>query len=500
MAVMAVMGFFGVVPTPGLAEGTPTQKIGMVAVDRDGPDRLLWFDVTTGTRTDGPVLGDDVRDHALSPDGTRIAYWSRDTWPHRLVVLDLTSGQHQEFDWEGSAWNVAFSPDGSRLFVTGAVNGTDPDSLHGQLRTVSLADRSERVVASVENASFGDLAVSPDGTRVAVTTWRQSETSDTHDVDLHVIDLVTGKVGANLTADEARWVYSPMWLSETEIAYNSDEHEATVVVDTTRQEFTKRIFRAATRQSDGWTPVRTHVEGWSPDGRYLMALEYTTSPPYRLDGAYIVTRDGAAHPVDHGELPTSIGLFWGLLWAPPSGGSLEPHTRTSDTGGVHTDRVARALDEGWMHPCGLHRFCPSEPTTRRQMAVALTAVLGLADPGPQRWAFQDVSEHDPTGGAIRAVASAGISLGCGDGTTYCPDSPVSRAQMATFLRRAFDLPLGPEIDFSDVPHGHAHRDGIRAVAGAGITRGCSDGSAYCPDVAVARAQMASFLARAAERG
>jgi hypothetical protein len=40
---------------------------------------------------------------------------------------------------------------------------------------------------------------------------------------------------------------------------------------------------------------------------------------------------------------------------------------------------------------------------------------------------------------IKQLVAEGITSGCGI-TTYCPESPVTRAQMAVFLVRTFDLP------------------------------------------------------------
>jgi len=39
---------------------------------------------------------------------------------------------------------------------------------------------------------------------------------------------------------------------------------------------------------------------------------------------------------------------------------------------------------------------------------------------------------------IEQLAAEGISGGCGNGN-YCPNDPVTRAQMAVFLARAFGL-------------------------------------------------------------
>ena len=49
--------------------------------------------------------------------------------------------------------------------------------------------------------------------------------------------------------------------------------------------------------------------------------------------------------------------------------------------------------------------------------------------------------------------------------------------------------------FTDVPVGHPQRQFIEALVGAGITGGCG-GSNYCPDSPVTRGQMAVFLAAA----
>ncbi|CAN5553468.1 hypothetical protein BH20ACT2_BH20ACT2_21610 [soil metagenome] len=50
--------------------------------------------------------------------------------------------------------------------------------------------------------------------------------------------------------------------------------------------------------------------------------------------------------------------------------------------------------------------------------------------------------------------------------------------------------------FSDVPAGSTHEAGIGYVADRGITTGCRDGSVFCPNDALSRDQMATFLYRA----
>ena len=54
--------------------------------------------------------------------------------------------------------------------------------------------------------------------------------------------------------------------------------------------------------------------------------------------------------------------------------------------------------------------------------------------------FADVPCTSPFAPWIQELAARGITAGCG-ATNYCPTDPVTRAQMAVFLVRAFSLPF-----------------------------------------------------------
>ena len=69
--------------------------------------------------------------------------------------------------------------------------------------------------------------------------------------------------------------------------------------------------------------------------------------------------------------------------------------------------------------------------------------------------------------------------------------------MASFLVRAFQLKPASGNRFIDVPEGNSHLAAINALAASGITAGCATEPArYCPKSPTTRAQMATFLARA----
>ena len=74
---------------------------------------------------------------------------------------------------------------------------------------------------------------------------------------------------------------------------------------------------------------------------------------------------------------------------------------------------------------------------------------------------------------------------------------LTRAQAAAFLVRAFNLPPGRDAGFEDVAPGSVFRSYIDSLAAAAVTRGCAVAPArYCPNRAVTRAEMASFLHQA----
>ncbi len=59
-------------------------------------------------------------------------------------------------------------------------------------------------------------------------------------------------------------------------------------------------------------------------------------------------------------------------------------------------------------------------------------------PAPATPHFNDVPASDPAFQYVEALLASGITGGCGGGN-YCPDSPVTRRQMAVFLAKALGL-------------------------------------------------------------
>lgn len=182
-----------------------------------------------------------------------------------------------------------------------------------------------------------------------------------------------------------------------------------------------------------------------------------------------------------------------LLAALPGG------TFTDDNGSVHEADIEAIALAGITRGCNPpvnDRYCPDASVTRAEMAAFLNRSISLTASSTDFFADDDgnIFEAD-----INAVAAAGVTMGCNPpaNTSYCPDRSITRAEMATMLTRAFKYPASTVNPFFD-DDGSIHEEAINSIAAAGVTLGCNppDNSRFCPDDPVTRGQMASFLVRA----
>ena len=125
--------------------------------------------------------------------------------------------------------------------------------------------------------------------------------------------------------------------------------------------------------------------------------------------------------------------------------------------------------------------------------------IGAYEYGTQ--VFSDVPLTYWASNFIHRLYTSGITGGCSTSPLmYCPETSVTRAQMAVFLLRgehgsAYNPPDATRTVFGDVPLGHWAGPWIEQLAAEGITGGCGNGN-FCPDLPVTRDQMAVFLLRA----
>lgn len=146
-------------------------------------------------------------------------------------------------------------------------------------------------------------------------------------------------------------------------------------------------------------------------------------------------------------------------------------------------------------------YCPENPVSRAQMTVFLLKAMNYPASYSPPAAIPTFPDTDGHWAAlwIEALKDTGITSGFPDGT-FRPDAPVTRAQMAVFLLKAkhgtsYTPPnVGETSGFSDVPTGHWASAWIKQLAAESITGGCGAGI-YCPESPVTRGQMAIFIVR-----
>lgn len=198
-----------------------------------------------------------------------------------------------------------------------------------------------------------------------------------------------------------------------------------------------------------------------------------------------------------------------LLSTDPSG-STPPHDWTvhigesfldvpSSEGGFYR-YVETLLHNGITFGCGEASYCPDTSVTRAQMAVFLLRAkhgAGYVPPPASGRVFSDVSIATFGAPWIEQLWADGITSGCGSGQ-FCPDSTVSREQLAVFLLktregRSYSPPPATGV-FADVPVGSPFARWIEQLANEGITAGCGGGN-FCPEAVTTRGQMSVFLTK-----
>ena len=178
--------------------------------------------------------------------------------------------------------------------------------------------------------------------------------------------------------------------------------------------------------------------------------------------------------------------------------AINPFTDISEEA-YYYDSVLWALDKGITGGTTATTFSPDASCTRAQMATFLWRAAGSPEPAGGTNPFTDVKADAYYAKAVQWVYEQGITAGT-SATTFSPDAPCTRAQMATFIYRTEQAKGGGftgtwmfHVPFTDTPEW-----AFEAIAWCymkGITQGTGDGTTFSPDVDCTRGQMVMFLYR-----
>ena len=162
-------------------------------------------------------------------------------------------------------------------------------------------------------------------------------------------------------------------------------------------------------------------------------------------------------------------------------------------GTFYYDAVMWAVKNNITKGTGASTFSPGDGCTRFQIVTFLWRACGCPTAATAA-SFSDVSPSDSFYEAVRWAVERGITNGTG-GSSFSPYATCTRAQIVTFLYRAAGSPtVSSGIRFFDVSPNAFCRDAVVWATERGITNGTSD-TTFSPDAACTRAEVVTLLYR-----
>lgn len=163
------------------------------------------------------------------------------------------------------------------------------------------------------------------------------------------------------------------------------------------------------------------------------------------------------------------------------------------TDAYYYDAVKWAVKKGITNGVSETLFGPDQACTRAQIVTFLWRAAGSPEPKSGS-SFADVAADAYYAKAVAWAVENGITKGTSE-TTFHPDETCTRAQGVTFLYRALGKLAAAQAGFTDVAADSYYADAVNWAAENGVTKGISE-TLFGPDGSCTRAQIVTFLYRA----
>lgn len=165
------------------------------------------------------------------------------------------------------------------------------------------------------------------------------------------------------------------------------------------------------------------------------------------------------------------------------------------TGSYYKDAVDWAVENGITKGTDDTHFSPDGICTRAQAVTFLWRAAGSPKPETRAMPFTDVPVGSYYYDAVLWAVENGITKGTSD-TTFSPNMTCSRAQIVAFLWRSEKSPAaGTANPFADVKSDAYYADAVLWAVKENITKGTTS-TTFSPNAGCTRAQIVTFLYRA----
>ena len=162
-------------------------------------------------------------------------------------------------------------------------------------------------------------------------------------------------------------------------------------------------------------------------------------------------------------------------------------------GAYFYEAVKWAVKNGITTGVGNDLFAPEQPCTRAQIVTFLWRAAGSPEPKTAS-SFTDVPANAYYAKAVAWAVENGITNGM-TATTFAPDATCTRGQSVTFLYRALKGTASGSTNFTDVASDAFYADAINWAVANNVTNGTS-ATTFSPNSDCTRAEIVTFLYRA----
>ena len=162
-------------------------------------------------------------------------------------------------------------------------------------------------------------------------------------------------------------------------------------------------------------------------------------------------------------------------------------------GAYFYEAVKWAVDKGVTNGLSDTMFGPYESCTRAQIVTFLWRAAGSPEPKAMS-SFTDVPASAYYAKAVAWAVENGITNGMTE-TTFAPNATCTRGQSVTFLYRALKGTASGSANFTDVKSDAFYADAINWAVANNVTNGTSN-TTFSPNADCTRAEIVTFLYRA----